>query len=116
MDMARAWAAIGAVAMAVAVPAGAQPARSVKEGQGLYVSVGCYQCHGRAAQGSLRVGPKLAPTPIPYGVFAEAVRHPRDEMPPYSERVLSEDQLASIYAYLQTIRPSRSADQIPELK
>ena len=72
-------------------------------GRQLYFAVGCYSCHGGAGQGSTATGPRLAPDPVPFEAFATAVRHPSSVMPPYTEKVLSDQQLRDIIAYLATI-------------
>ena len=74
-------------------------------GKRIYMAVGCYQCHGTVGQGSRPTGPHLAPNPLPYEAFAGQVRRPVNTMPPYTTVVLSEQDLADIYAYLVTIPP-----------
>ena len=76
-----------------------------------YETVGCYQCHGYDAQGP----PRLAPGPLPYLVFSEYVRAPSGAMPPYTVRVLSDQRLADIYAFLETIPQPPDVDSIPIL-
>jgi ubiquinol-cytochrome c reductase cytochrome c subunit len=77
------------------------------KGRAAFTKVGCYQCHGREAQGSPATGPRLGPNARPYPAFAEWVRRPRGEMPPYTTRVLSDADLADIYAFAAT-RPNAS--------
>ena len=48
-------------------------------------------------------GPKLAPDPMPVEAFNAYVRTTNRAMPPYREAVLSNEDLADIYAYLQSI-------------
>jgi ubiquinol-cytochrome c reductase cytochrome c subunit len=74
-------------------------------GKRVYMAVGCYQCHGTVGQGSRPTGPHIAPNPMPYEAFAGLVRRPRNIMPPYTTVVLSDQQLADIYAYVLTIPP-----------
>ncbi len=76
-----------------------------------YENVGCYQCHGYDALGP----PRLAPGPLPYLVFSDYVRAPSGAMPPYTTNVLSDQQLADIYAFLETIPPPPDVDSIPIL-
>lgn len=52
-----------------AAPAPAAPAGNADTGKKLYVSVGCYQCHGYEGQGGA-AGPRLAPRPLPYAGFS----------------------------------------------
>jgi len=61
--------------------------------------VGCYECHGREAQGA-STGPRLGPNPLPLAAFTRAVRTPRNEMPPYSVKILPERDLADVYAFV----------------
>ena len=53
----------------------AAPRGNADNGKKLFVTYGCYQCHGYAAHGgagcdSLRGGPRIAPKPIPFAAFA----------------------------------------------
>jgi mono/diheme cytochrome c family protein len=94
--------------LAAAAPAraqGAPPPGDAANGQRVYMADGCYQCHGTVGQGSRPTGPHLAPNPLPYEAFAGQVRHPVNAMPPYTTVVLSERDLADIYAYLLSIPP-----------
>ena len=74
-------------------------------GEETYLRVGCWQCHGYAAQGA-STGPKLAPDPLPMEAIRDYIRVPGDRMPPYREAVLSDDEIADIHAYLVTIPPA----------
>ena len=82
----------------------AKPARtsSIEKGRLGFVKVGCAQCHGREAQGSPTTGPRLGPNGLPYQAFARYVRAPRLQMPPYTEKVLSDADLADLYAFVQS--------------
>jgi mono/diheme cytochrome c family protein len=74
---------------------------AIDRGKATFLRVGCYQCHGREAQGA-STGPRLGPTPIPLAAFARAVRTPRNEMPPYSVKLLSDAELADVYAFVSS--------------
>ena len=78
------------------------PAGSIEKGRLGFVKVGCAQCHGREAQGSPTTGPRLGPNGLPYQAFARYVRAPRLQMPPYTEKVLSDADLADLYAFVQS--------------
>jgi ubiquinol-cytochrome c reductase cytochrome c subunit len=71
----------------------------VERGRQTFMRVGCYQCHGREAQGA-STGPRLGPDPAPPAAFTRAVRTPRNQMPPYSTKILSDAELADVYAYV----------------
>jgi mono/diheme cytochrome c family protein len=92
------------------------PAGNAKNGKAVYTTDGCYECHGREAQGGAGTGPKLGPSPLPYSVFAFQVRSPRDQMPPYTGKVLPDSELADIYAFVQSVAQPPKADSIPQLK
>ena len=111
-------AVFGAISLAAAqTPATApQPSvATVEEGKKLYVSYGCYQCHGYEAQGSSATGPRLGPKPLPYAGFSRYVRRPAGQMPPYTTRILADADLEKIYAFIQTRPAPRPADNIPLL-
>lgn len=89
----------------------APPAGDAANGQKLFMADGCYECHGTVGQGSRGTGPRLAPNPIPYEGFVQQVRKPANVMPPYSTLVLSDAQLADIYAYVRSLPgPPKAAD------
>ena len=89
---------------------------NAKNGKAIYTADGCYECHGREAQGGAGTGPKLGPAPIPYPAFVFQVRSPRDQMPPYTSKVLSDAELADIYAFVQSVPQPPKVDSIPQLK
>ena len=92
----------------------AAPAGNAETGKKLFVSYGCYQCHGYEAQGSNATGPRLGPRPIALAAFSRHVRQPTGQMPPYTVKVVSDADLTNIYAFLQS-RPA-PATNVPLLK
>src|SRR5262245_32696185 len=92
------------------------PSGNADEGKKLFVSYGCYQCHGREGQGSSSTGPRLGPRPIAFVAFSRYVRRPTGQMPPYTAKVVSDADLANIYAFVEG-RPAPAAVQsIPLLR
>ena len=91
----------------------AQPGNS-ENGKRLFALYGCYQCHGYAAHGG--PGPRLAPRPLAFPALSRYVRQPSGEMPPYTVKVLSDQQLADIYAFLRSVPQPPAVDSIPLLK
>lgn len=85
----------------------------VGEGEALYVSHQCWQCHGYVGQGG-NAGVRIAPTLYPFEAFAYFVRHP-NLMPAYSPNVLSDGQLRQIWAFLRAIPEPPALEDIPEL-
>jgi ubiquinol-cytochrome c reductase cytochrome c subunit len=92
------------------------PSGNADNGKQLFVKNGCYECHGREGQGSSMSGPRIAPDPIPFDVLLNYVRKPKGEMPPYTAKVISDKDLADIYAYLQSRKEPPTAKALPLLK
>ena len=90
-----------------------EPGDDVEEGLALYISQQCWQCHGYEGQGGV-AGVRLAPTLLPYEAFARLVRF-TNLMPAYSPKVLSDEQLRLIYAYVRSIPQPPPLEEIPEL-
>src|ERR1700728_3647519 len=86
---------------------------SPQNGKKLFDSYGCYQCHDHDGHGG--AGARLAPNPIPFTAFSKYVRQPTGEMPPYTKKVVTDQELADIYAYLQSIPKPPEAKTIPAL-
>jgi mono/diheme cytochrome c family protein len=89
-------------------------AGSAEKGKVAFVDHGCWQCHGFAGQGGV-TGPKLAPNPIPPEALSAFVRFTNGGMPPYPKAILSDGDLADIYAYLQSIPKGPDYKSIPLL-
>ena len=89
-------------------------AASAEKGRAAYIAHGCWQCHGFVAQGGI-TGPKLAPDPIPMEAFVAFVRTTDRAMPPYSETILSNDDLTDIHAYLEALPSPPDYKTIPLL-
>ena len=92
----------------------AAPAGNADKGKQLFTNYGCYQCHGREAQGGAG-GPRIGPNPIPLLALTRYVRQPGGQMPPYTEKVVSDAELADIYAFLQSRAQPKPAREIPLL-
>jgi ubiquinol-cytochrome c reductase cytochrome c subunit len=92
------------------------PSGNAENGKRLFNKNGCYECHGREGQGSSMTGPRIAPEPVPFEVLANYVRKPRGEMPPYTAKVISDQELADIYAFLQSRPHPPAAKSNPLLK
>jgi mono/diheme cytochrome c family protein len=103
-------AALHASAQAPAVPAG-----DAASGAKLYLDRACWQCHGLAAQGGGIAGPRLAGRVQLWAAFAAYVRRPTEEMIPYTAKVLPDDELADIFAWLQSLPPPPPVDGLPAL-
>jgi mono/diheme cytochrome c family protein len=91
------------------------PGGNAQKGRQLFQSYGCYQCHGREAQGGAGTGPRLAPKPIPWAQLEKYVRQPTGQMPPYTKKVVSDEELGDIYAFLSAQPQPPAAKSIPLL-
>ncbi|HKD24720.1 MAG TPA: cytochrome c [Xanthobacteraceae bacterium] len=92
--------ASGGVALAQDAPRGDAAA-----GKRFYLATGCHLCHGRSGQGGALNGPApvLAKTAMPFDGFKGQLRRPVSDMPAYSEAVMSDKQIADIYAFVQSL-------------
>src|SRR5712692_5313294 len=95
-------------------PAAAAPAGDAEKGKALFVKNGCYQCHNYEGHGGA-AGARLAPNPLPFRGFVNYVRSPRGDMPPYTARVMSEQDLADVHAYLRSRPRPAAVSSIPLL-
>jgi|SRR6516162_4475473 len=105
---------LAALAAGLVLGGGAATAASAEKGKTAFVQHGCWQCHGFQGQGGV-TGPKLAPDPIAAEAFTAFVRGSNRAMPPYPKAVLSNDDLADIHAYLQSIPKPADYKSIPLL-
>ena len=93
------------------------PQGSAERGKKLYMQQLCHTCHGTLGQGGDRgSGPKIYPNPFPFPAFVMQVRKPRQVMPPYAEKHVSDQDLADMYHYLFSTKPSPAAKDNPLLR
>ena len=95
------------------LPAPTAPAGNAEKGRKLFVTYGCFQCHGNEAQGGA-AGPRVGPGAISFARLSY-VRRPAGDMPPYTIKVLSERDLADIYAFLESLPKPAPVSAIPLL-
>jgi ubiquinol-cytochrome c reductase cytochrome c subunit len=106
--------ALAALAAGVVLGHSAALAASAEKGKDAFVKNGCWQCHGFLGQGGI-AGPKLAPDPLPLESLSAFIRSSNGPMPPYTEKVLSNEDLADIHAYLSSIPKALDYKTIPLL-
>lgn len=96
---------------------GAAAAPSAENGKTAFVKNGCWQCHGFAGQGSTATsgGRVIADTQLTLEAFKSYVRAPSGAMPPFRAEILSDSDLADIYAYLESRPKPEPAKDIPLL-
>jgi len=95
-------------------PANAVPPGDAERGKTLFVNNGCYQCHNYEGHGGA-AGARIAPNPLPFRAFVAYVRAPRGDMPPYTAKVMAEQDLADVYAYLRSRPRPADVSRIPLL-
>jgi mono/diheme cytochrome c family protein len=100
----------GALAMFAALPSQAAP--SAANGKAVFARAGCFECHNYQGQGG--VGPRL--TGVGFDGLKAYVRNANGNMPPYRPSVLSDDEIADIYAYLQSVPKPAAPDSIAAIR
>ena len=88
------------------------PTEALPAGERLFIANGCGACHGGEAQGAGNTGPRLGPNPVPFARFSSYIRQPTGNMPPYTAQVVTVEDLADIYAFLESIPDPPSADSV----
>jgi mono/diheme cytochrome c family protein len=89
---------------------------NAQNGNRIYTSDGCYECHGRVGQGSQQTGaPRVGPPALTIDAFARYIHAPTGNMPPYTSKVVSDQDVADIYAFLKSVPPAPAAKDIPLL-
>lgn len=94
----------------------AAPTGSVDNGKKIFTKDGCYECHGREGQGAAQgAGPRIGPPQLSFDAFTKYVHQPTGQMPPYTSKVVSDQDLADIYTYLQSRPKGAPSKDIPLL-
>ena len=106
---------ITAAAAILAAAANAQQVGDADNGKRLFERDGCYECHGHAGQGG-RDGPRIAATSLSSQGLIRYVRRPLGAMPAFTGKVISDQELRDIHAYLKTFPAAKPAKEIPLLK
>jgi mono/diheme cytochrome c family protein len=92
------------------------PSGNAQNGKKLFMSDGCYECHGRQGQGAAQTGAaRIGPPQLSFEGFQTYVRSPKNQMPPYTAKALPDQDLADIYAYLKSIPMPPKGKDIPLL-
>jgi mono/diheme cytochrome c family protein len=109
--------ALAVLGVGVLGQGGAWAAPSAEKGKTAFIKNGCWQCHDYNGQGSVATsnGKVIARTALPYDAFANFVRTTNGQMPPFRQAILSDDDLADIYAYLESFPEPKPVSDIPLL-
>jgi mono/diheme cytochrome c family protein len=84
-------------------------------GKRLFLKNGCYQCHGYGGQGGA-AGARLAQTKLTLPAFTAYVRNPRPGgMPPYRPKIMTDQELADVFAYIKTFPEPPPLSSLPLL-
>jgi mono/diheme cytochrome c family protein len=99
-------------ALTAAIMFAQQPTGDAQRGKELYLRYSCYACHGYDGHGG--AGARLVPMQMTVERFTAYVHNPR-QMPPYTDKILSDAQLADLFAYIKSLPVSPAAKDIPLL-
>lgn len=109
---------VQAAAAADSMPAAAQTPQAANgnadTGKRLFMKHTCYFCHGTAGQGGV-AGARIALVARNAQGFMRYVRRPSGQMPAYTEKILSDQELTDIFAYLRSLPPAKSPNELPLL-
>lgn len=89
-------------------------AQNAENGKRVFVRDGCYECHGYNGQGTI-AGARLAPPVLDAQGMIRYVRRPAGAMPAFTDKVLSDQEVNDIYAYLKTMPAPKPVKDIPLL-
>ena len=103
--------------LAIGAEDGAWAQGDVANGKRVYLADGCFTCHGRSGQGGALnyPAPALAQTKLPVEAFKALVRAGPNDMPAYSEAVLTDKDLGDMHAFLMSLPGRRPVKDYPIL-
>ena len=101
-------------ALLVAGAAFAQSNGNAANGKRLFLRDGCWECHGYAGQGG-RDGARLAATSLTAEGLIRYVRRPSGSMPAYIDKLVSDQELTDIWAYVKSLPGPKPVKDIPLL-
>jgi mono/diheme cytochrome c family protein len=110
-------AAAAVMAARLAMAAGQQGSATTGNaagGKDLYEKQTCYYCHGTVGQGG-RDGARIAAIGMNLQAFVRYTRRPTATMPAFTEKILSDQELTDIYAYLKSLPAAKAPRDIPLL-
>src|SRR5579862_5797613 len=101
------WLLVAALGIAATCWGAAADSNRIANGKRLYITDGCFECHGRVGEGGAFNGP----APALAGIFSRrsslevisSVRKGPNDMPAYTDKVLSNQELGDIIAYLRSL-------------
>jgi mono/diheme cytochrome c family protein len=111
---------LSAVVLALSVSsawAAETPKGDPAKGRESYTTKGCSYCHGTAGQGGggRTGGLRIANMGLSYEAVLNQLRHPVNEMPPYTESAMPDSEVANIQAFISSLPPPPDVKSIPIL-
>ena len=85
-------------------------AGDAEDGKRVFTNAGCVACHGADGKGTT-LAPQIAPPPMPLADLIRYVRKPSGKMPPIPASTASDEDLANVYAFLQSVAPAAAASE-----
>jgi len=101
-------------ALIAGIAAGQTGNGNATNGKRLFVRDGCWECHGYAGQGS-RDGARIANTALNAQGLIRYVRKPTGAMPAFTDKVITDQELTDVWAYLKSMPPAKAVKDIPLL-
>ena len=113
----RSLAVVAIATLFLPVLAAAQSASSgnADSGKRLFLRDGCWECHGFAGQGG-RDGARIGATSLTLQGVIRYVRRPTGSMPAFTDKLISDQELTDIYAYLKSLPAAKATKDIPLLE
>ncbi|HTW23107.1 MAG TPA: cytochrome c [Candidatus Baltobacteraceae bacterium] len=84
------------------------PAGDAQAGKRVFTSAGCVACHGAQGQGT-SLAPQISPPPVELPALIAYVRQPTGKMPPVPASTASDQDLANVYAFLESVAPAATS-------
>jgi ubiquinol-cytochrome c reductase cytochrome c subunit len=106
---------LASLAMPQGQPAGGAAKGDAAQGKALFHQDGCFECHGYVGQGT-KDGARIGPPVLNLQGLIRYVRRPAGQMPAYTAKVVTDEQLTDIYAYLKSVPAPKAIKDIPLLE
>ena len=90
------------------------PTGNAEAGKRLYEKHTCFFCHGTAGQGGTD-GARLAVVARNLQSFTRYVRQPSGRMPAFTDKILTDQEVADIFAYVRSLPAAKPVKDIPLL-
>jgi len=104
----------GLIVLPAVLLAQTAPAGNADNGKRLFMEKNCYYCHGTTGQGG-RDGARLTNTALNADGLIRYVRKPAGAMPAYTEKLISDQELRDVHAYLKSLPAAKAPKDIPLL-